>query len=209
MSKNYCTLYIARHGETEFNVKKILQGHCDSPLTANGLEQAKNLAEDLKSVDFDVIYSSDLLRAQRTAEIVRLERDLAITTTKVLRERYYGVYDGKPNQEYIEARDRLVAELKVFTEDGKKDLKVDVNAESVNELLARFINFLREISVANLNKKVLVMTHGGAMRNFLIHLAWAKDEELPPYSLGNCAYLVVESDGIDFFIKKTAGINKK
>ena len=153
MSKNYCTLYIARHGETEFNVKKILQGHCDSPLTANGLEQAKNLAEDLKSVDFDVIYSSDLLRAQRTAEIVRLERDLAITTTKVLRERYYGAYDGKPNQEYVAARDRLVAELKVFTEAGKKDLKVDVNAESVNELLARFINFLREISVANLNKR--------------------------------------------------------
>jgi broad specificity phosphatase PhoE len=103
----------------------------------------------------------------------------------------------------------LVTKLKIFTEAEKKALKVDPSAESVDELLARFITFLREVSVANLNKKVLIVTHGGAMRNFLIHSAWAKDEELPPYSLSNCAYLIVESDGVDFFIKKAVGVNKK
>ncbi len=209
MSKNYCTLYIARHGETEFNVQKILQGHCDSPLTLKGLGQAENLAEGLKSVNFDMIYSSDLLRAKRTAEIVKLERDLAIITTKVLRERFYGDYDGRPNQDYVAARDKLVAELKIFTEADKRSLKVDPKAESVDELMLRFITFLREIAVANLNKKILIVTHGGVMRNFLIHLAWAKDEELPPYSLNNCCYIVLESDGVDFFVKKAVGINKK
>ncbi len=209
MSKNYCTLYIARHGQTEWNAKGILMGQKDSPLTDLGIQQAQDLARELSKINFDAIYSSDLLRAKRTADIVKLERDLAIQTTKVLRERFYGSYDGRPNQDYVEARDRLVTKLKIFTEAEKKALKVDPSAESVDELLARFITFLREVSVANLNKKVLIVTHGGAMRNFLIHSAWAKDEELPPYSLSNCAYLIVESDGVDFFIKKTVGVNKK
>lgn len=78
MSNNYCTLYIARHGQTEWNAKGILMGQKDSPLTDLGVQQACDLAKELANVHFDAIFSSDLLRAQRTAQIVKLERDLAI-----------------------------------------------------------------------------------------------------------------------------------
>lgn len=73
MHEEYCTLYIVRHGQTDWNVRKIIQGHSDIPLNTEGQEQARVLAESLKNVHFDKIISSDLVRAKRTAEIVALE----------------------------------------------------------------------------------------------------------------------------------------
>ncbi|MBI2630816.1 histidine phosphatase family protein [Candidatus Nomurabacteria bacterium] len=56
---NYCTLYLVRHGETEWNVKKITQGQSESTLTENGIRQAEETAEKLKDIKFDAIFSSD------------------------------------------------------------------------------------------------------------------------------------------------------
>lgn len=127
----------------------------------------------------------------------------------MLRERSCGDYEGLPHSAYGEAKDKLIKDLNLLTEAEKKALKVAPNTESVDEHVARFINFIREVAVAYAGKKILLMTHGGGMRNFLTHLAWAPDSELPPGSLDNCAYFILESDGIDFFIKKTVGVNKK
>ena len=87
MGKNLTsTIYLVRHGETEWNTEGRLQGQKDSFLTAKGEKQAAQTAEKLKGVKFDAIFSSDLLRAKRTAEIIKLERQLEINTTKALRE---------------------------------------------------------------------------------------------------------------------------
>lgn len=87
--EKYCTFYIVRHGETLWNVKGLLQGIKDSALTPTGEKQARELAAELESVNFDVIFSSDLLRARRTAEIIALERKLAVKTSQLLRERQF------------------------------------------------------------------------------------------------------------------------
>lgn len=208
-NKNYCTLYIARHGQTEWNEKGILMGHKDSPLTDLGIQQAHGLARALADVHFDAIFSSDLLRAQRTAEIVKLERDLAIQTTHMLRERSCGDYEGLPHNAYGDAKAKLIKDLNLLTNAEKKALKLAPNTESVDEHIARLITFIREVAVAYAGKTLLLMTHGGGMRNLLTHFGWANDEELPPGSLDNCAYFILESDGVDFFIKKTVGINKQ
>ena len=76
--KNLCTLYLVRHGETEWNKTGIVMGQLDSPLTEAGLGQAKTTAQELKGVNFDAIFSSDLHRAHKTAEIIKLERELVI-----------------------------------------------------------------------------------------------------------------------------------
>ena len=98
MSKS-CILYIIRHGETEWNVKKLCQGQTDIPLNNKGEIQAGNLSKELSHIKFNAVYSSDLIRAKRTAEIVVLEKKLAVITTKALKERLFGRFEGKHLQE--------------------------------------------------------------------------------------------------------------
>ena len=71
MKRNYTTFYIVRHGETVYNAKRIMSGHFDSPLTENGIKQAKSLGEKLKNTKIDIVFSSDLLRAQHKSLLLK------------------------------------------------------------------------------------------------------------------------------------------
>ena len=90
--KDFCTIYLVRHGETDWNVKNIIQGQIDIPLNKKGENQALEIANELKDIHFDAIFSSDLSRAKRTAEIIATERKLAVVATKTLREMYFGKF---------------------------------------------------------------------------------------------------------------------
>lgn len=203
--KNLCRLYIVRHGETEWNVIHRMQGQKDSKLTAKGEGQAKNLGNKLRNIKFDAVFSSDLLRAKRTAEIIKLERDLDIATSKVLRERTFGEFEGMSGVEYQRQTEKLFKKYQQLSEDKKLKFKFGIGYESDEEILSRFITILREIGVGFLNKNVLVVTHGGMIRTFLYHLGYAKMSELGPGSFENSGYIVVESDGVDFFLKQVIG----
>ncbi|KAA5621469.1 histidine phosphatase family protein, partial [Pseudomonas aeruginosa] len=80
-------LYLLRHGETEENVKHVLQGHMPGTLTQKGMEQAIEAVEQLRSTAFDVCLSSDLKRCVDTTSIVleHLEQDIPVVYTKLLR----------------------------------------------------------------------------------------------------------------------------
>src|SRR3989344_8043224 len=120
------TFYLVRHGETEYNVKKIIQGQSDSPLTKKGIEEVKNVAKKLKGIKFDYVFSSDLLRAKRTAEIIALEHKLEIQTNKLLRERRFGNLEGKSNSElkWEKRFDNLTNEQK-YTYKHSPDIESD------------------------------------------------------------------------------------
>ncbi|MEK7165592.1 MAG: histidine phosphatase family protein, partial [Patescibacteria group bacterium] len=164
VKQNLTTLYIVRHGQTEFNVKGLMQGHNDSPLTNLGEIQACALAEEFKDIHFDEVYSSDLLRAKRTAEIITLERNITIKTTQALRERSYGSYEGKPYDVYNRALEKLLKKYKHASEEELFRLPLEGGGESREVAAVRFITFLREISVALPGKTILVVVHGGIMR---------------------------------------------
>jgi 2,3-bisphosphoglycerate-dependent phosphoglycerate mutase len=202
-NQNFCTLYLVRHGQTEWNKKEILQGQADSPLTEVGKKQVGQAAQDLKAISFDAIFSSDLQRAQETAEILNLERQLAIQTSKLLRERDFGHYEGIMRLEYNTRLQHLIKDL---SEQEKKTFKFDHDVESDEEVISRFITQLREIAVAYPNKTVLVVTHGGCIRTFLTHTGYVKYGELGPGSFSNAGYVEVACDGVDFFIKEVKGI---
>ena len=68
-------IYLIRHGETDYNKKKRLQGVTDIPLNAQGIALAEKTAAGLRDISFDRIYTSPLIRARRTAEIIRGNRD--------------------------------------------------------------------------------------------------------------------------------------
>lgn len=200
----YCTLYIARHGETEWNVEQRLQGQKDSPLTKSGLKQAEFLAQSLRDIHFDSIFSSDLLRAKRTAEIAALERKLAVKTTELLREHNYGIYEGKKYEEVRIELKHSFDEYERLSDKEKFRYRLIPNGETDEEIVMRFITFLREVALAYEGKNVLVVSHGGIMSAFLVHIGFGPQEKV---RIANTGYFKLRSDGVDFFIDESVGIH--
>ncbi|MFA6016839.1 MAG: histidine phosphatase family protein [Patescibacteria group bacterium] len=194
--KNYCTIYLTRHGETEWNVKRIVQGQSDIPLNKNGELQAQQLGEQFKSMSFEAVFSSDLIRAKRSAEIIVLEKKLAVITTKALRERLFGRFEGK----HIDELRKVLGELMTISKEKQKELLLQ-DVENDEDVVARLIPFVREVAVAYPGKNILMVTHGGLMRAFLSHI----DFKIPEYSdspMKNAGYLIIESDGVEIKIKE-------
>lgn len=202
MPNSYCTLHIVRHGQTDWNIQGITQGETDIPLNSEGIKQARASGKNLKDIKFDAVFSSDLIRAKKTAEIITLEKQLAIETTHLLRERRYGKLDGKPYnmmKKYYDTWERLSKKERVNYRPYK-------GYETDEEVVNRFITFLREIAVGHCGESVLVVTHGGLMRAFLNHIS---EETYLTGSVSNLAYIKLESDGVDFFIKEKYGISNQ
>ena len=205
--KTYCTIYLVRHGETIWNRQKLIQGHTDSRLTEEGERQAEELGKKFRNIVFAAAFSSDLIRAKRTAELITLEKKLAVQTTAALRERYFGWYEGVSwAGRGIKIR-KLLKQIMDLT--FKKFLNVSLvpDEETDESLMGRFITNIREIAVGYRDKNVLVVSHGGVMRKFLIRLGCFKETDW--LKIGNTAYVILSSDGVDFFVKDMSGIEKK
>lgn len=198
------TFYIARHGETEKNVQHIIQGHQDSPLTEAGINQAYNLAKKLRKIKFDAVFSSDILRAKRTAQIVAKEKKLEVEATEMLRERNWGKLEGQPSTDYNSAYKDLVESL---SHEERYIRELVPGFESDEKMMQRLIPFLRETALANPGKKILVISHGTIIRTFLIHLGYGNYQNLRGGAIDNAGYIVVESDGVEFFVKETHGVH--
>ncbi len=207
-SDQFTTFYIVRHGETEWNVARIIQGQMESKLTEKGIGQAKDTAERLKSVEFDAIFSSDLTRAKRTAEIIKLDRKLEILTKKSLRERAFGHFEGRIGEEFHKETQNLLQQYKLLPEEKQRTFKFYESYESDDQIISRFIVFLREVAVAYLGKTILVVTHGGIIRTFLGHIGFAKMEELREGTFKNAGFIKVKSDGVNFFLEEIEGYKK-
>jgi broad specificity phosphatase PhoE len=200
---NLTTFYIFRHGQTEYNVQQRIQGHVDSPLTEEGIVKIKEVAEKFKDVHFDEAFSSDLLRAKRTAEIIKAERDLEIKTTEILRERYFGKYEGA-TFDAVKAYDHLKDKLS----DQERYTFTDGEVESDEQIVTRLTTFIRETAITHPGKSVLVATHGSLIRIFLIHLGYGSYTSLGHGAIDNVAWLKLETDGVDFFLKEVEGVRK-
>lgn len=207
-TQNYCTLYLVRHGETEWNIEHITQGHLDSALTEKGIQQAEETADEFKGIHFDAIFSSDSLRAQRTAEVIKLDRDIIIQTSELLRERCFGSFEGKHGDELLNTLREKLNTYDKLPQDESWAFELAGDIETDESLITRFINKLREISVAYPGKTVLVVSHGGPIRMFLLKTGYAGKKDLSSGSFKNAGYVKVASDGVDFVIKEVTGIKK-
>lgn len=200
----YCEIYLARHGVTEANRDHIMDGQViNSPLSPEGREYLINATEKLKDVHFDAIFSSDLVRAVETAEILRAERELIINTRKKLRERFFGDIEGMSWEDYAKLIAKVYPELSDGRHELKWDFKLRPEVESYEEAAERYILALREIAVGYVGKRVLVVGHGGAIRAFFVKAGFGDLSAFPPWGLENGNYARVLSDGVDFFLKET------
>ena len=191
-----CIFYIVRHGQTEWNVTKKFQGQADIPLNFIGQSQAQKVAREFRNINFSTVFSSDLLRAKKTAEILNKERQLTIKSTALLRERYFGILQGKKRKE-------LSDDLKQLLKDLFQGKKVSEDMESNEELSSRIIQFLRQTALAYLGKKVLLVTHAGPIIHFLQKMDYFPEQRI---KIDNLAYVIVKSDGVEFKIESVHGI---
>lgn len=198
--QKFCTIYIVRHGETEWNEKKLIQGHEDIPLNEKGKKQAKKIAEKLRNIHIDAFYSSDLKRASETAKIIAQSRGLKIEASKDLRERYFGKFQGQSFED---------KKLMIFVDKHNKSTERKNDFENNQQVLIRFINYIKQIIKKNPGKTILVVSHGGPIRLFLIHLGFDTYENFTEGKISNLAYIKLKSDGISFSIKRTFGIKKR
>jgi broad specificity phosphatase PhoE len=149
-------LLLVRHGETDWNRDGRWQGHSDTHLNDVGREQAARLAGELDGVD--VVYSSDLARAQETAEIVAERLGLPVLRDERLRERSFGAWEGKTAPE-IEVEFREAHARWLAAEGPGAD-----DAEPFAEFAARVQGFLADVVARHPDETVLVVAHGGSIR---------------------------------------------
>ncbi|HZE87376.1 MAG TPA: histidine phosphatase family protein [Methylomirabilota bacterium] len=202
---NLTTFYLVRHGQTDWNKNKKIQGQLDIPLNPTGEGQARDIAGKFKDINFDLAFSSDLLRAKQTTEIILLERKLAIQTTKLLRERDFGKLEGQPSAALL-TYSKLLTNL---NDEERKHHRMAEGIENDKEVIARVITFLRETAVTHPGKTILVTTHGGILRMLLIHLGSVTYNDFELLQMTNGGFLKLTSDGVDFFIKDIFGLEKR
>ncbi len=154
---DYLELWLVRHGETDSNKKRRIQGHSDVALNALGLEQAKKLAKRIGHLEFDEIYSSDLNRALTTAKTVYPNKEISLD--KRLREINLGDYEGRY---YDQFSDEETALVKVWFA-GPFDQKVP-GGESNDDLRNRAKDWLASLPKS---AKVIAFAHGGIIASIL------------------------------------------
>ena len=152
-------LCVTRHGETDWNVEGILQGWIDIPINARGRRQARELAETFASAGFTRIYTSPLIRARETADIIaRLLRLPAPVQHEGLKERHFGDIQGVPKAELAELNPALLREIVRRNPNCEFE-----NGESRDDFADRMLEALADIGERESGQRVLVITHGWAM----------------------------------------------
>ncbi len=176
-------LYLLRHGQTEFNVKKLVQGRCDSPLTVLGHQQARAAAAWLKAhgVVPDKVVSSPLSRAMDTASLVATELlgpDAAVEPCEGIIERSYGTFEEGPH-------DALPTDVW----DPGEDL-IPFGGEGSHALQERMVATLTNLMSAKDTETLLAVSHGSASRQFI--KAAAPEGFVLPTKLPNCAIMIFD-----------------
>ncbi len=159
-------IYIIRHGETEWNTLRKLQGRSDTELNEMGIRLAEITAEALADIPFDIAYTSPLKRAYKTAEIIVGKRNIPIIADERIQEVSFGKYEGlgcsKDNYEIPDP------EFEFFFKAPEKYVAKN-GTESIEDLCSRTTEFLKEITgTPELeDKTILIVTHGAALKGLL------------------------------------------
>jgi probable phosphoglycerate mutase len=152
------TLVLVRHGETAWNVEGRIQGHLDIPLNEIGLAQAAAVGRGLRAGSFDAIYSSDLIRAYRTASPVVANPANDIIREPRLRERHLGVLQGLTGDEALVSQPVAWKAFKLREADAPLE-----GGESLRVFSNRILGFLEEVQARHAGRRILCVTHGGAL----------------------------------------------
>lgn len=188
-------LYLVRHGETDWNRVRRLQGAADIPLNAYGRELAAITAKALEDVPFDRVFCSPLSRARETAEILTGDRDLSIQTDERLKEISFGVGEG---EDILRIKETPADPIYKFFYAPEQYVPLE-GGETFGDVYRRTGAFLREkiLPLEGICENVLIVAHGVANRSILNPAAGIPMERFWQIPLMNCTVSVLEiKDGV-------------
>jgi alpha-ribazole phosphatase len=152
-------LYLIRHGEIEPAALGKLIGQTDVALSERGVEQARRLAEKLSSVRLDAVYSSDLRRACRTAEIIAEHNQVSAQSSAAWREINMGMWEGRTLSALNDEGPEQVASL--FNDPASFEYP---SGESFADFTTRIQGALDRLLLTHPNGEIALVAHGGVCR---------------------------------------------
>lgn len=181
------TLYLLRHGQSEWNILHKVQGQEDTVLTEKGVKQAQMAAERLKDEGIDIIYSSDLKRAYNTAEIVGNELGINVNKLESIREVHFGVWQGLDldtiKRDYSD-------DYKLWrTEPHNLNIK---DAENLHTLKERVLKDVQTLVSENPGKKILLVSHGAAIKALILGILDIDMSKYNKLTIGNVGLSIIE-----------------
>ncbi|MBR2562794.1 MAG: histidine phosphatase family protein [Eubacterium sp.] len=187
-------IYIIRHGETDWNVKRLLQGRSDARLNENGIRLTEITAEAMRDIPFTICYSSPSVRALDTARIILGNRNVPIIKEPALYEMDFGALEGKslhPDHPEIERPACLKMHEDPFVYTPPE------GGESLQEVVARCGSFLSGLAEDREKEKdiILLSTHGLASRALLYNVPGQDDDFWHGLVPPNCAVTILETKG--------------
>jgi len=150
--------YLVRHGQTDWNKEGRYQGQADTPLNAAGEAQARRLADYFDGISIDAIYSSDLQRTRRTAEVIGERLGMSVRLDDRLREINHGVWEGML---FSDIRSQYKTELEVRETDPLAARAP--GGESVSEVVDRVLAAADDIARRHPSQTVILVSHGLAL----------------------------------------------
>jgi broad specificity phosphatase PhoE len=162
-------IYFARHGESEANVQQIYSNSANDtyPLTPKGIQQANDLAITLKDIVFEKIYSSPILRAKQTAEIIARSKQMKVELEAALMEYNVGIFEETPKDHAEKEKEYIANEVAWFFHNNF-DVKIE-GGESYNDFKKRFVPFIEQLieMYGNKNVNILLVGHGAIYKAML------------------------------------------
>lgn len=182
-------LIIARHGETDWNKDRLIQGKTDIPLNDKGIMQAKSLAAYLQDhYPLDFIYASPLRRALETAKYCAEAQGLAVEIDEGLREISFGDWEGKT---FIEIGKIHPKELDDW-ENAPANCKVPGDSESVQDVFDRSVAFVKKIKPKHEGQTVLLLSHHVPSKMIIAEALGLSLEQMHNIKLENCGINVLD-----------------
>ncbi len=159
---NSTTIYLIRHGETDWNLQQRYQGQKDIPLNETGIKQAQMISESLNGTHFDALYSSDLIRAFQTAQQISKKINLPIITHPSLREINQGDWEGKYIKDVLATSADEVRAVYQNPHTARKP-----GGESIAEVAHRMYTFLDILAEKHHQQTIIIVSHGLAIATVL------------------------------------------
>lgn len=158
-------IYLIRHGETQWNIERRLQGCGDSPLTEKGTMDAKLLGGKLKEIDIDIIYSSTSKRAINTSKIIKGKRNIEIALEEDLREMSIGNWQGRTWDEI-----KIMSPQEYYKYWNAPHLYIGMNGgENFDQVEKRVVSFIDNIIQAKKYKNIIVVSHGVTVKSIITY----------------------------------------
>ena len=184
------TLHLIRHGQTNWNLERRIQGQTDSVLTETGIEQAHRVAAILKSIPFTAAYSSSSIRARDTALAILQHHQIELTLRDDMREIFLGDWEGRLYQDVAEEDNE---NHRYFAEDPSRfNLS---GAETFYQVQDRALAAIESIMNQHPGEEILLVSHGVWIKTILASIEQRAMEDFwrPPV-MDNCCHSIIEFD---------------